>query len=377
MKIICQKDSLTAALSNVNRAVASKSPILALEGVLLCAGGDTLTLTGYDLEMGIVTGIPADVREEGRIVLSARLFFDMIRRIPSETITLETDEKFLTVVTGGVTQYTILGMNPDDYPELPSVADGDLLELDQLTLKSMIDQTQFAIAVTESTKPAHKGSLFEVSGKDITLVSVDGYRLAIRREPLEKPSEKDLRFIVPGKTLAELSKLIREDDGEEEKAKKSLTLTLSRKHIIFSIDGYSVVSRLLEGEFLDYRTAIPSQQSTVVTISTREFMDSIDRTSLLISDKIRSPLRIRFCDGSVEINCTTSIGKAYDCLDCKLEGEELEIGFNNKYLLDALRASGCDEVRLLMSGPLSPMRIVPLQSEEFLFLVLPVRLKAE
>lgn len=367
MKIICDKEKLVSAVANVSRAVSSKSPIAALEGILIKAQQDTVTLTGYDLEMGIMTTIEATVQEAGEIVLSAKLLFDMIRRIPSDTISIATDEKLLTLIKGGVTEYTILGMPCDEYPELPAVHGENNLVLPEGTLKSMIDQTLFAVATTDS-KPVHTGSLFDIKGDHLNVVSVDGYRLAMRSEKTDCGLET--RFIVPGKTLSEVAKLIKEEDRDVE-------LVVSRKHIVFNVAGYSVISRLLEGEFLDYQSAIPKGGTTIIQISTREFTESIERTSLLISDRLRSPLRIHFDDNRIFISCSTAIGKAYDEITCKMDGGSVEMGFNNKYLLDALKASGCDEVKLMVSGPLSPMKIVPLEGESFLFLVLPVRLKGE
>ena len=365
MKIVCQKALLVEAVSNVSRAVSSKSPIPALEGILIRAGENEITLVGYDLEIGIITKMEADVKEAGEVVLTARLLLDIIRKIPSEMISIQCDEKQLCVIKGGVSEFTILGIPASDYPELPSVDESSNLVLKQGVLKSMIDQTLFAIATTDS-KPVHTGSLFDVKKENITLVSVDGYRLALRKEPFI--ADQDCSFIVPGKTLAEVSKLLKEEENE-------VCMSVSHKHIIFKIDGYNVVSRLLEGDFLDYNAAIPKTEKTVIEVSTRQLIEGIERTSLLISDRLRSPLKLNMVDEKIKISCNTSMGKAYDEVDCKINGDGINMGFNNKYLLDALKASDCDMVKLLINGPVSPMRVVPLEGESFLFLVLPVRVK--
>ena len=185
----------------------------------------------------------------------------------------------------------------------------------------------------------------------------------------DEENEK-MRFIVPGKSLQEVSKLIRDGDG-------TIRMSVSRRHIIFDIDGYRIISRLLEGDFLDYRAAIPEGGRTQVRISTRELISAIERTSLLISDNVKSPLRMRFCEDAIHISCSTALGKALDEISSSQEGEEVEIGFNGKYMLDALKASECDELRLILNGPLSPMKIMPLEGDSFIFLVLPVRLKSE
>lgn len=367
MNIICNKDLLVHTLSNVSRAVSGKSTLPTLEGILMKAHDNRLYLTGYDMEMGISTFIDCKIEEEGDIVISAKLLLDMIRKLPGETLSIKTDDKLMTEIKSGLTEYTILGLPAHDYPELPTATDASIIPINNQLLKSMIDQTLFAIATTDA-KPVHTGSMFDLSENTITVVSVDGYRLAMRREKL--PCEHSMKFIVPGKTLSEISKLLPEEEG-------TVSLEVSRKHIVFKIDGYSVISRLLEGEFLDYESAIPQSSSTTVRIPTRKFIDSIERTSLLISDRLKSPLRVKFTEDIIKVSCSTSIGKAYDEITCKITGSEVEMGFNNKYILDALRASDCDEVKLEITGPLSPMKVVPLEGNAFLFLVLPVRLKSE
>lgn len=365
MKILCQKSLLVEAVSNVSRAVSSKSPIPALEGILIKASQDEITLVGYDLEIGIITRMEATVKEAGEVIITARLLLDIIRKIPSELISISCDEKQLCTIKGGVSEFTIMGIPASDYPELPVIDENDSLVLKQSVLKSMIDQTLFAIATTDS-KPVHTGSLFDIKPESITLVSVDGYRLALRKEPFL--SDREYSFIVPGKTLSEVSKLLKDEEEE-------VCMVVSHKHIIFRIDGYNVISRLLEGEFLDYNAAIPKTEKSSIEVSTRLLIEGIERTSLLISDRLRSPLKLNMSDDRIKISCNTSMGKAYDEVECKIDGEGINMGFNNKYLLDALKASDCDMVKLQINGAVSPMRVVPLEGESFLFLVLPVRVK--
>ena len=353
------------AVSNVSRAVCAKSPIPALEGILLKAQEGQLQLTGYDLELGIVTTIEAKTEQQGELVLSAKLLLDIIRRIPGETVSIVSDEKNLATIRGGASEFTIPGILADEYPELPNVEEKSDLVMKQGTLKSMIDQTLFAIATTDS-KPVHTGSLFDIKDSCVTLVSVDGYRLALRREAIV--SDLNTKFIVPGKTLSEISKLLREEDEEA-------YLVVSQKHIVFRISGYYVVSRLLEGDFLDYNAAIPKISKTTVKINTRSLTDSVERTSLLISDRLRSPIRLVVTENKVQLSCSTAMGKAHDEVDCEVSGEAVSMGFNNKYLLDALKASDCDMVKLEINGALSPMRMIPMEGDSFLFLVLPVRVK--
>ncbi len=367
MVINCSKSELSEAITNVSRAVAAKTTIAALEGILLQTNGDKLKLTAYDLELGISTEIPATVQEEGSVVLSARLFLDMVRRMPSERVNISCDDKNATVVTGGATQFDINGMSAEEYPELPEIGGTQKLLLEAKTLKSMITQTIFSVAVTD-TRPVQTGSLFELDGESITMVSVDGFRLAMRREPLK--SEEELRFIVPAKTLGEVAKLVGEDS-------EGVSLYVGRKHIVFDVDGYHVISRLLEGDFLDYRTAIPEGFASRVRISVRSLSDCVERASLLITDRLKSPIRCMFEGDTVKLSCVTAIGRAYDEVHCETKGSKVEIGFNNKFLMDALKACDTDEIYLEMNGALSPMKILPPQGDAFLFLVLPVRIRSE
>lgn len=367
MKITCDRNQLLEVISNVSRAVSPKSTLAALEGILLKAKDNTLFLSGYDLDMGMSSSIEAKVTEPGEIVLTAKLFVDMIHRMGGDMVAIEADEKLLTNIKCGLTEFTILGIPAEEFPDMPTITDSTELQLPQGMLKSMIGQTLFAIATNES-KPVQTGCLFQLESHQFTAVSVDGFRLALRREDLAQG--EDCSFVVPGKTLSEILKLLADNDS-------TMSLYLSNRHIIFYINGYSVVSRLLEGEFLDYKAAIPPASATVVSVNKRTFIESIERTSLLISDRLKSPLRIKFENGIIKMSCSTAIGKAYDELSCNITGDGVEMGFNNRYLLDALRAADCDEVRLVINGALSPMKIVPPQGEGFLFLVLPVRLKTE
>ena len=373
MKIQCQKSQLVEAVSNVQRAVSSKSTLAALEGILLktTTNGD-LKLCGYDLELGITTVIEAQVDEPGEVVLSARLFGDIVRRLPDETVTILVDEKMITQITCGPSEFSIVGIPSSEYPELPSVEGASSIDLTSPILKSMIRQTLFAVADTDA-KPVHTGTLFNIENGIIRLVSVDGYRLAMRTEMinLKFEDEDEIRFVVPGKTLSEVIKLLPDQD-------ENVEILVGRRHIIFKIEKYSVISRLLEGEFLDYKAAIPAQFTTEVTVNTRNLINSVERVSLLITDRLKSPVRCIFSeDGEIKISCVTSIGKANDELSAQITGPEVEIGFNNRYLLDALRNADTDEVKVQLTGPVSPMKIVPTQGDSFLFLVLPVRLKQE
>ena len=367
MKFTVNKSDITEAVSNIQRAVSTKTSIPALEGILLSATETGLELCAYDLELGITTVIPAFVMEPGKAVLSAKLFSDIVRRTPAETVTVSVDEKNMATLESGYSRFSIIGIPAEEFPELPKLSDSTQISLPGALLKSMIRQTLFAIAESDA-KPIHQGSLFNMEKGVLDVVSVDGYRLAKRSEPIQ--FEEDLSFVVPGKTLSELLKLIK--DSEE-----PVEISAGRRHILFKIDNYTVISSLLEGEFLNYKAAIPPESQTEVVLKTREAIDSVERVSLLITDRLKSPIRCLFDNNEVKLNCTTSMGRASDQLDVEMTGQSVEIGFNNRYLLEALRNTECDEVKVQLGGPLSPMKVVPKEGDSFLFLVLPVRLKSE
>lgn len=368
MKFSCNLKTLSDAISNVSLAVSPRSNLQALEGILLRCRGNQLTLTGYNLELGIIKTIEVDGAEDGKIILNAKIFGDIVRKMPSSELMIETDDKFLTIIKGGDTEFTILGTSADEYPDIPSVDDGSGFSMPQYLLKNMISQTLFAIAQNENS-PVLTGSLFDLKDNTLQLVSVDGYRLALRKETVACP--EDLSFVVPGKTLNEITKLLSEEEDE------MVSVKVNRKHIIFDISGYSIVSRLLEGEFLDYKAAISGDTLTTARITTRDFITSLDRASIIITDRIKSPITAKMENSSIAISCMTSLGKVSDNIPVEISGEAVTIGFNNKYMLDALKATGCDEVLININGPFAPMRIVPLEGDGFTFLVLPVRLKTE
>ncbi len=365
MKFVCEKNMLLDAVSKVGRAVAGKSVHPSLEGILLKANNATLSLAGYDLELGITTRIEAEVEEPGNIVLSAKLFGDIVRRLPNEEVEITVDEKLNVYIKSGKSEFHILGISAAEYPELPTVDEGVGFALPQSTLGSMIRQTIFAVSQNDS-RPVHKGILFEMEENTLRLVAVDGSRLALRCEKISNSEE--MKFVIPGKTLLEVMKLLNDEDTP-------VTLAVGRRHVVMEINGYAVISRLLEGEFLSYKKAIPSDFSTVIRVKTRDLMDGVDRAALVINDYMKSPLVCSFDDGEIKLSCTTSMGSVNDSLTADVDGEAVEIGFNSRYVMDALRNTECDEIRIEIKGALSPMKILPVEGDSFLFMVLPVRLK--
>lgn len=368
MKVICNALELSEACQNISRAASTKTAIPAIEGILMVAKDNLLTLTGYDLEMGIKTVIAARVEEEGELVLNAHMFSETLRKLPGNTVSIDSDKRHIASITSGEFESTLIGISAEEYPELPSVSGGYSIDVDENTLKDMIRKTIFSAAVKDS-KIVHTGVKFEIEEDHLRLIAVDGVRLAIRNEKIDYKGE-NLSFVVPAKTLSEVVKLMNFNEDP-------VSIEVGKRHIIFGVNGYSVISRLLDGEFLNYKAAIPSSTKTVIKVDTRSLIDSIDRTSLIITDKLKSPVKCVFADNLIKISSITSLGTANDKLSATIDGDECTIGFNNKYMLDALKACDTDEVRIMLNGAVAPILIVPNEGDEFIFIILPVRLKNE
>lgn len=366
MNILCDKTLLSAAIDGVSKAVTARSTVPVLEGILLKAEGFQLTLTGYDMEMGIITTIEANVQEPGEIVLNAKLLSDMVRRMPAGQIAISVAENGKTTIQSGVAQFEIQSMLASDYPELPNTGAEQTLTIKAGVLRDMIDRTLYAVSQDER-KPAHTGELMEISPDHMTIVALDGYRLAIVDRPVH--ANKEIQIIVPGKTMSEVNRLMDDDDEAE------VSICANRRYVVFMTAGYTIMSRLIEGEFLNYRNVIPDGCRTRVTLESRDFIETIERASLIITERLKNPLRISFTQNKVTVRCQTNLGRVVDEFSAASEGEDVEIGFNNRYLLDALRNARAEKVRLEISGPLSPVKVLPAEGEDFIYLVLPVRFK--
>ena len=371
MKFSCEKTLLCEAINNVLPAVSAKSTLVALEGILVHCKNGILRLTSYNLELGISKNISVNEEEEGAVILNASLLSNIVNKMPNGIVSINCDEKLLTVISCADVEFTILGIDAMEFPDIPSVENGTTFSLSSFLLRNMISQTLFAVAQNDQN-PVHTGSLFDIADGVLNVVSVDGYRLAMRTEKIN--IEDTLKFVVPGKTLGEivklLSKLSAEDDEEQ------VEISVSSKHICFSAGGYVMVSRLLEGEFINYRNAIPKESLTNVVIETKPFLDSIGRASIIINERAKSHIRCTFLENEVKLFCETPLGKINDTVPASCDGPEVVIGFNNRYMADALKASECEKLKIEMNGPISPMKLVPLDDDSFLFLVLPVLLKS-
>ena len=367
MKFTCERNALQAAVSTASRATSPRSPIPTMEGLLAEAGPNYLKLTGYDLKKGIYTTIDAEVEEEGKIILSSKMFGNIINSLPQGEVTVKTQGQNVSISCEN-TEFHIIGTDAADYPELPELEEGDGTAIPQNLLGKMIRQTIFAVSDNES-RPVYTGELFEISEGNLTLIAVDGYRLSLRREKIEG-MDNNSSFIVPGTTLSDLEKLCADTDDQ-------VKIKLSSKHISFSLGQTVLISRRLEGEFLNYRTTVPNTFNTHARVDKLMFQRAVERVSLIIDDRVKNPIRCVIGEGQARISCITGLGKAEDLCSAECEGTSVEIGFNNRYVLDALKAISTDEIMLCLNSGSSPCVILPTDGEDsFLYMILPVRLKA-
>ena len=368
MKFECEKSLLASAIEGVSRAITNRSAIPVLEGIYLKAEGFNLTLTGYDMEMGITTTIECNVLVPGETVLEAKLLLSMVSRMPAGDVRIELTDEGQAIISGGVAEFEIPAMNASDYPSLPVTGADNTMTIPTSMMRELIEKTIYAVS-QDDKKPAHTGELFVIEPGSLTIVALDGYRLAIIQRDVE--CTRDIRIIIPAKTLQELLKIM---GGPDDPVK----IDANRRYVVFTTNGYTIMSRLIEGDFLNYESVIPKEKKTRVTVDCKTFINTIERASLIITERLKNPLRITFATDKITVRCQTPLGKVVDEFPpVEMTGDPVEIGFNNRYLLDALRYSKCERMVLEINGPLSPVKILPEDGKDFIYLVLPVRFKNE
>lgn len=367
MKISCEKMILQSAIATAARAVSPRSSLPVLEGILFQAEGQCLKLTGYDLKKAVYTSVDATVQETGAAVINAKLIYDIVRAMPDGMVNIAVVENTAQVRCGKA-EYNIPVMKATDFPELPEFEEDKSFSMEQGLLKEMINETIFAVSDSES-RPVYMGTLFKLEEGVLTMVSVDGYRLALRKEAVAGADVDN--FIVPGSALADVERICGDTD-------EKITVSISAKHVFFEIGETSLISRRLEGEFLNYKSAIPEKFRYEVTVDRQELLRTVGRVALIVDDKTRIPIRLTFADGVVNVRCATVLGSGVDSCICEGNGGGIEIGFNHKYISDALKAAPADEIRICLNTGSAPCVIRPADgSEDFTYLVLPVRLRNE
>ena len=367
MRFTCEKSMLAAGLNIAGRTVAQKSSLSVIEGIL-CRAGHGLSLTGYNMETAITHTVEAEITEVGECILPAKLFGDIIRRLPEGPVTVVVDDSFKVSIRAGYAAFTISAESAEDYPELPDVNSGRPIRIPQNKLKELISGTIFAVSENQG-RPIHTGVKFEVEDMAVSAIAVDGFRLARRTWHPQESLARQLSFVVPAHGLKEVEKIL--TDLEEDAA-----FTLGPKHILFEIGATTLVCRLLEGDFLDWRRVVPTNCPIRLAAHVSDLSSSIERVGLIVSEKYKSPVRCIFSDNVLQLRTNTTIGEAQDRCAIAGDGKELEIGFNVRYLADALRVIPSEEVMLELTNGLSPIVLTPVDDKhDFAYMVLPVRIK--
>ncbi len=369
MKFTCQKAILSDAINITSRAVASKNAIPALEGILIDCRKEGLILTSYNLEIGITTKCPANVEEEGKTVVNARLFSDIIHKLPDEDVVFESEGPGVTRIECGPVEFSIPLIDPSEFPELPTIENEMSFTINQDVLKNMINKTIFATAQTD-IKPILTGLYFDIKGGVLNIVAIDNYRMALRREKLLNftADQKDFDFVLPGNTARELEKIL--EDNEE-----SLEVYLSSKKICFQLENTTVISRLLEGKYYDYTTFIPKKGNITATISKKRLSDAAERVSLIINERLRNHIRFTLSGNAARLSCTSTLGNASDEIILDDSFDKFEIGFNSRIFLDAIKAVDTDELTMELASPVLPCVITPKDEDDYIQIIMPVRLK--
>ena len=367
MKIICNKSNLVKGVSIVSKAVPSKTTMPILECILIDATMDIIRLTANDMELGIQTEIEGEVIEHGMIAIDAKIFSEIVRKLPDNEIVIETDNNLQMTITCEKAKFDISGKSGDDFSYLPIIEKNETVTISQFTLKEVIRQTIFSIADNESNK-LMTGELFEIQNGILRVVSLDGHRISIRKIELKEPCE-DRKIVVPGKTLIEISKIL---SGE---AESEVCMYFTNNHIVFEFDNTIVVSRLIEGEYFKIDQMLSSDYETKVRINKRELLNCIDRATLLVKEGDKKPIIINIGDEVMELRIKSQLGSMNEDIMIHKEGKDLMIGFNPKFLIDALRVIDDEEVDLYLMNAKAPCFIKD-EAENYIYLILPVNFNA-
>lgn len=365
MKVICPKENLLEGINIVQKAVSTKTTLPILEGILLEAG-DKFKLTGNDLEIGIECYIEeADIKSTGVIVLNSKILGDIVRRLPDSDVLLEVKENNLVVIECENSYFEIKGIAAEGFPEIPKLEKENGLRTSQKIIRDMIKQTIFAVSMDEN-RPILTGTLIECKGNELTFVAIDGFRLALRKNIIDGFSDSK-NVVVPGKTLNEIAKILQSVDEE-------VTIYTTNNQVMFDMGNCRVVSRLLDGEYLNYNGILPKEHETQVRVNTKELMASLERASLVItSEERRFPVKINISDDKMVINSNTDLGSVREEIKVDMKGNNIDIAFNPKYFIDSLRAINEEEIAIFFTSNIGPCTIRPIEGNSFAYLVLPVR----
>ena len=367
MKLICSKQNLLYGVNIVSKAVPTRTTMAILECILIDASANEIKLTANDMELGIETRIEGQIEERGIIALDAKIFSEIVRKLPDSDVTIETDSNFKTTITCEKAKFNIVGKSGDDFSYIPFIERNESVHISQFTLKEVIRQTIFSIADNDNNK-LMTGELFEINENELKVVSLDGHRISIRKIQLKENYEHK-KVVVPGKTLQEVSKILPGNADSE------VDIYITENHIVFEFDNTTVVSRLIEGEYFKIEQMLSSDYETKVKINKRELLDCIDRATLLVKEGDKKPIIMNVADDSVQLKINSFIGSMDEEIDVKKDGKDILIGFNPKFFIDALRVIDDEEVALYMVNPKAPCFIKD-DDETYIYLILPVNFNA-
>lgn len=372
MRFNCRKDKLGEAVNIVSKAASVKSTISALEGIKAEVKDGLIKLSAYDFNVAICATFEANTVESGIIIFPAKLFADIIRKLPNDDVYVETDDNFQIRIACGGAKFNIMGVSPEDFPEIPVVSDESRIDLSIPAFKRLVKQTVYA-AATSDIKPILTGILFEINDEEssVSAIGVDQYRLALKKESFEYKSGDIKSFIVPAKTLNDLIKILPEETDS------NISISVSGKNVMFTYESFMFISRTLEGDFLNYRSVIPTESNFEIKVRRSEMRAMLDRAGLITSNAIKSPIRCDFEFDTIKISTASNIGKFSDMINTENFGKSITIGFNNKFMLDALSACDEDEIIIKLKSELTPIIIQPVSGDDFLFMVLPMRLNLD
>lgn len=363
MKLVCSKSNLLNGVQIVSKAVPSKTTMSILECILVDASKGVIKLTANDMELGIETTIEGDIIEKGIIALDAKIFLEIVRKLPDSDITIETDSSYKTTITCEKAKFNIIGKSGDDFSYLPLIEREDSVIVSQFTLKEVVRQTIFSISDNDNNK-LMTGELFEINGNELKVVSLDGHRISIRKIEL-KNEYINKKVVVPGKTLNEVSKILSGDTD------KDVSIFFADKHVVFEFDDTVVVSRLIEGEYFKIDQMLSSDYETKVKINKREFLSCIDRATLLVKEGDKKPIIININDDTMELKINSTVGSMNEEIDITKNGKDLMIGFNPKFLIDALKVIDDEEIEIYLVNPKAPC-FIKNPEESYIYLILPV-----
>ena len=363
MKLVCSKSALLSGVQIVSKAVPNKTTMSILECILVDASRGVITLTANDMELGIETTIEGNIIEKGIIALDAKIFLEIVRKLPDNDITIETDNNYKTTITCEKAKFNIIGKSGDDFSYLPAVEKEESISISQFTLKEVVRQTIFSTSDNDNNK-LMTGELFDIKGNELKVVSLDGHRISIRKIEL-KNEYSPRKVVVPGKTLNEISKILSGD------ADKDVNIFFTSKHIVFEFDNTVVVSRLIEGEYFRIEQMLSNDYETKFVVNKKEFLNCIDRATLLVKEGDKKPIIMNITDSNMELKINSIVGSMNEDIDIEKQGKDIMIGFNPKFLIDALRVIDDENVTLYMMNPKAPC-FIKNDEQSYIYLILPV-----